>query len=257
MWLMALAVSLVAVVGVASAQIDAPIPTPTPTLNPVTAGADDAANTVASTAADAAQSIAGTAQSLWAQLTQTPQSDLLRIVLIVGGLVLLLAGWLVYEWIILIAGFLIGATTALALLPQDNTLIALLIFLVGGLIGAGLGALLYYVAVFLIGGYLGILVTEGIAAALGLGEVSLVAVLVGLVVGGIILVMLSFELLVVFSALVGAQMIALALNLGLGWMLLMALVGIVLQLATVRARGIEIRRRPMRRGIWVRREVIP
>ncbi len=245
-WIMATFISSLALAGVAQAQTVI-VGTPTP---------DNAAASVATAATDAAQTISGTAQALWVQLTQPPQSDLARILLIVGGVVLLIAGWMVYEWIILIAGFLIGAMTAMALVNSPDTLIALLVFLVGGLVGAAIAGLLYYVAVFLIGGYVGIVITEWLALALNLTPVSLIAILVGFIVGGLILLMLSTELLIVFSAIVGAQMIALALNLGIGWMLLMALIGIVLQLMIVRTRGVEFRRRPRYRTLWTRREVI-
>jgi hypothetical protein len=243
MWMIMALISGFVLAGVASAQDAAPTTIPTP---------DPAAAEVVETATDAAQAITDTAGSLWARLTQPPQSDLALIVMVIGGILLLVAGWLVYEWIILIAGFLIGATTAVALVAEPNALVAILIFMVGGVIGAAVGALLYYVAVFLIGGYVGIVVTQALAAALSLTPVTLIPVIIGFVLGGIILLMLSFELLVIFSAIVGAQMIALALNLGLGWMLVIALVGIVIQLVAARSRGVEIRRRPVRRTLWVR-----
>jgi hypothetical protein len=248
-WLIAVLVSSLALAGAVSAQdVITPLP-PTATPDPAAVGVVDAA-------ADAAEAFTSTAANLWEQLSQAPQSDLARVILIIGGVVLLLAGWLVYEWIILIAGFLIGAMTALTLLNQPDTVLALVIFLIGGIIGAALGALLYYVAVFLIGGYIGIVITQGIAVALNLLPVTLIAVLVGFIVGGIILILLSLELLIIFSAIVGAQMIALALNLGVAWMILLALVGMVAQLVVVRTRGIDLRRRPLRRVPWRRRPVL-
>ncbi len=246
-WLVALAISSLALVGVANAQELVATTTPTP---------DAAAIGIADAATNAAQTIGGTAQALWDQLSQTPQSDLARVLLIIGGVILLIAGWFVYEWIILIAGFLIGATVALSLFPQSDALLSLLVFLVGGLIGTALAGLVYYVAVFLIGGYIGIVITQGLAVALNLTPVSLAAILVGFVIGGVILILLSLELLIVFSAIVGAQMIALALNLSVAWMILLALVGIVLQLAAIRTRGVNIRRRPVRRTIWARRRAV-
>ena len=247
-WLIAALVSSFALVGMVSAQ---GIVIPTPTSNPATAAA-----AVANSAASAAQTVTSTAVNIWDQLVQPPQSDLARLVLIIGGVVLLIAGWLVYEWIIVIAGFLIGGMTALALVNSPDTLVALLVFLVGGVIGAAIGSLLYYVAVFLIGGYVGIVLVEGLALALNLTPVSPLAVIAGFIVGGVLLTFLSLELLIIFSAIVGAQMVTVALNLGIGWMLLIALVGIVIQLMAVRTRGGEFRRRPLRRTIWVRREVV-
>ena len=252
-WVIMLLISGAALFGVTGMQAQTVVVTsaPTPVATP-----DPAAATIVNAATDAAQSISGTAQGLWAQLAQTPQSDLARVLLILGGALLLLAGWVVYEWIILIAGFLIGATTALALFPQANTLIALVVFLIGGVIGIALGALLYYVAVFLIGAYLGIVIAQGIAVALNLMPISSIAVLVAGIVGGLLLVLLAQELLIVLSSAVGAQMIALALNLGIGWMLLLTLVGIIVQFGAARARGVDFRRRPLRRTVWVRRRAL-
>jgi len=175
-----------ALVGIVNAQgvVVTTVPTPNSATITSIATPDAAAATIAGAATDAAQSISGTAQGLWAQLAQVPQSDLARVLLILGGVVLLLAGWVVYEWIILIAGFLIGATTALSLFPQANTLVALLVFLIGGVIGIAIGGLLYYVAVFLIGAYLGIVIAEGVAVALNIPPLSSIGVLVAGIVGG-------------------------------------------------------------------------
>ncbi|MCC6805004.1 MAG: hypothetical protein IT319_19135 [Anaerolineae bacterium] len=248
-WIIAMLVSSLSLAGIAGAQDVVATPTPVPTPDPAAVGVID-------TATSAAEAFTNTALTIWEQLSQSPQTDAVRVLLIIGGVVLLVGGWLVYEWIILIAGFLIGAVTALTLVNPPDTLVALLIFLVGGVVGALLGALLYYVAVFLIGGYVGIVITQELAIALNLLPVTLIAVLIGFIVGGIILVLLSLELLIVFSAIVGAQMIALALNLGVEWMILLALVGMVLQLVAIRSRGITIRRRPVRGIPWRRRALI-
>lgn len=248
-WMIAVLVSSLSLAGIASAQDVIATPTPAPTPDPAAVGVID-------TATSAAEAFTNTALTIWEQLSQSPQTDAVRVLLIIGGVVLLVGGWLVYEWIILIAGFLIGAVTALTLVNPPDTLVALLIFLVGGVVGALLGALLYYVAVFLIGGYVGIVITQELAIALNLLPVTLIAVLIGFIVGGIILMLLSLELLIVFSAIVGGQMIALALNLGVEWMILLALVGMVLQLVAIRSRGITIRRRPVRGIPWRRRALI-
>ncbi|HVU13408.1 MAG TPA: hypothetical protein VHD90_19150 [Phototrophicaceae bacterium] len=251
-WIFATLISSLALVSVAQAQGQIVItPTPAPTLS-----TGQVASTVANAATGAANTVTGTARALWDQLSLPPQSELEVIVLIVGGVLLLLGGWLVYEWIILIAGFLIGAMTALALVNSPDTLVALVVFIIGGLIGMGLGVFLYYVAVFLIGGYVGIAIAEGLAATFNLTPVSAIAVIIAFVIGGVILLGLSLELLVIFSAIVGAEMIAVALGLGFGWMLLLALVGILLQFMVLRTRGLGFRRRPLRRRPWRRAVVV-
>src|SRR5262249_53165608 len=55
------------------------------------------------------------------RLTETPQSTLMRVIMIVVGLVLLVAGWRVYEFIIVIAGAMVGAAIATSLITTNDT----------------------------------------------------------------------------------------------------------------------------------------
>jgi hypothetical protein len=63
------------------------------------------------------------------------------------------------------------------------------------------------------------------------------------VIGGAVLIGLSFELLVVLSALVGAQMLTRGLGLDAIWTLIFAAVGIIVQIGLVRAYKYDFRRR--------------
>jgi len=65
------------------------------------------------------------------------------------------------------------------------------------------------------------------------------------------MLMFSFELLIVVSSMIGGQMIARGLGLGVEWVVIFALAGILLQATAIRARGYTIRRVPERRT-WVR-----
>lgn len=199
-----------------------------------------------------AQSTAATLEDFLNRLVQPPQSDISRVLLIGGGLILLLAGWRIYEVIILIAGFLIGASIATSLVVTDSTIIALIVLLVGGIVGAALSIFLYFIAVFLIGAYVGIALTGGLAAALSLTPVSALVLLVGGLIGGLVLVGLSFEFLVFVSAVVGAQMLTLGLGLDAVWTIILAIIGIVVQLALTRTLDYEVRRRPRRIHVFGR-----
>ncbi len=193
---------------------------------------------------ETAEVTAATLDSFLNRLVQTPQSDLARVVLIGGGLILLVAGWRIYEIIILVAGFLMGASLASTLVVSDSALINLAALLIGGLLGAALSAFLYYIAVFVIGVYIGMALTNGLALTLALTPVSALALLIGGVVGGIILVGLSFEFLIVIAALVGAQMLTLGLGLDAVWTLILAVIGVIVQLGLTRAMQYDFRRRP-------------
>lgn len=179
-------------------------------------------------------------------LVQTPQSDLGRLLLIIGGVVLLVAGWRLYEYIIVIAGFVVGAMIGLSLVVTDSTVLAVLVLLVGGLIGALLSIFLYYVAVFFIGAYVGIVLTGAAAAALSLAPVSPIALLIGGIIGGLVMLAVSVEFLVLLSVITGAQMLALGLGLGVAWVLIFAVIGLIAQLFLVRTFNYDLRRRPRR-----------
>ncbi len=212
---------------------------------PVT-GAEDIAQDLVDITEGAAEGTVATVDTLISNLIQPPRSDIARLLLIVGGVLLLVAGWRFYEYIILIAGMIIGATVALSLITTNSVIIAVLVMLVGAVIGAILSVFLYYVAVFLIGAYVGIILTGTVAAALSLTPVSPIALLIGAIIGGLIMLAVSIEFLILVSAIVGAQMLVLGLGLGAVWILIFAVFGIILQLVLTRAFRYEFRRRPRR-----------
>ena len=74
--------------------------------------------------------------------------------------------------------------------------------------------------------------------------------LIGAVVGGLLLIGLSFEFLVLLSSLVGAQMLALGLGLPLIWTLIFAIIGMIVQFMLMRRFNYSFRRRPRRVFVW-------
>jgi len=106
---------------------------------------------------------------------------------------------------------------------------------------------LYYLAVFVIGAYVGVLLTNSAAVAFSLTPVSGLALLIGAVIGGIVLLSLSFEFLVLLSSIVGAQMLSLGLGLDAVWTLIFAIAGIIIQFGLMRSFNYDFRRRPRRR----------
>jgi hypothetical protein len=253
--IVALALLLVAV---AMQTVHAQNATPiviTTTPEPPTVNLNQAAQGAVDVTESAAKATATTVSDFITRLVQRPQSEALRVLFIIGGLVLLLGGWRIYEFIILIAGFLIGASFASALVQDQGTTITIAAILVGGLIGAALSIFVYYLAVFLIGGYIGIVLTEGLASVLSLAPVSPIVLFIAAVLGGIVLVGLSFELLVLLAVVVGAQMISLGLGLGIEWTIVFVIIGVIVQLVAVRSVGYPIRRRPTWRRPWRRATV--
>jgi MFS family permease len=215
--------------------------------------AEEVADDIVDATTAAAEATATSAQNLLDRLLIVPTSPLARVLLVAGGLVLLLAGWRVYEYIILIAGFLIGAASAASLLVSDTVIINIIVLLIGGLIGVVLSALIYPIAVFIIGAYVGIALTAGLASAFGLAPASSIALLLGGLVGGLVLISLSFQFLILLSAVVGAQILTIGLGLPVVWVLLFAIVGIIVQLSLVRALDYDYRSRPRYIRLFARR----
>jgi hypothetical protein len=245
------------VIGLALAAISLCVPVliaqdATPTAIVPVGTPDNLAEELVDLTTETAQATAATLDEFLTRLVQTPKSDVARVLLIGGGLILLVAGWRIYEIIILIAGFVMGASIASALVVTDSVLINTAVLLLGGIIGAVLSAFLYYIAVFLIGAYIGMALTNGLAVMLGLIPVSAIALLLGGLVGGIVLVGLSFEFLIVLSALVGAQMLTLGLGLDAIWTLILAVIGVIVQLGLTRSLGYEFRRSPRRINLFRR-----
>jgi hypothetical protein len=207
---------------------------------------EELAGGLVNTTESVTEGISQRASTILDRVLVTPRSAIIRALLIVGGLLLLVAGWRIYDYIIVIAGIVIGATVALSLVTTTDTLVNIGAMVIGGLIGALVGVFLYYVAVFFVGAYFGIVLTGAIVDALSTTEPSSVVLLIGGILGGLILLGLSFEFLVLISALVGAQMLALGLGLSAIWTLVFAIIGVIVQLMMMRRFNYAFRRRPRR-----------
>lgn len=214
--------------------------------------AEAAAEQIIDITGDAAQAISEQFENALQALRDIPQSEYTPILLLVGGVILLLVGWRIYNFIIILSGALIGAAIAVSAVSPDGTGIQLAAMVIGLVLGGVLAAALYYVAVALIGGYIGAVLTSELALALGLTPISIWVIVIGAIIGAIILVGLSFELLVLYASIVGAQMITLALGLPPFATLALVALGVFLQIMLARRFGYDVRRRPSRRSMLTR-----
>ncbi len=164
--------------------------------------------------------------------------SVLRLAYIVGGLILLVAGWRVHRLALGIGGAIVGATFALSFVPPDSGLfIELIALLIGGVIGGALASFVFYLGVFLLGAYIGLLVTAQIwLVAFGV-QPGLIAQIIGALIGGFLLLALSFELVVLVTAAAGAVMLAQAFNLQLIVALVLLVIGVLIQAAIARRSG--------------------
>lgn len=186
------------------------------------------------------------------RLYNVSRNQYVQVLMVIVGAILLIAGWRIYNGIIILAGALVGGTIALAAVGNAGVVIEVAAFLVGAVIGGFLGYFVYYFAVFIIGAYIGIVFTTVVAQSLGLLPLNPIIFIVVALVGGLIMLGLSFELLVVLASLLGAQLIVLALNLtpALIWIVLLVILGVVLQIGLTHRAGYSIRRRPTRRMLF-------
>ncbi|MBC7814507.1 MAG: DUF4203 domain-containing protein, partial [Burkholderiales bacterium] len=133
----------------------------------------------------------------------------LRVIYIVAGVVLLLVGWRVYDLAVALVGFLVGAGIGVSLLGgNENQTIALAGLVGGGIIGAVLAVALQYVAVFLIGAYVGVLLTTNVFFALTERALDPVFMIIAGVVGGLVMLGMYFYIAVMVTSAVGAVVLA-------------------------------------------------
>jgi len=130
---------------------------------------------------------------------QTPAA----LLLVVSGLVSCFAGYRVFRVVLGIYGFIFGALMASSLMGTDQTLQMIGAAIVGGLIGAAVLVLAYFVGVALIGAGVGALVANAIWTSLG-REPGMIVVVVLASVGALGALALQRYVIVVSTAFGGA-----------------------------------------------------
>lgn len=126
------------------------------------------------------------------------------VIMLAGGLLACFAGYRVFRVVLAIYGFILGALLASSFMPADQTLWMILTWLGGGLAGAVILVLAYFVGVALLGAGLGAAAAHMISAALGV-EPTLVIVIVASVAGALAAMALQRYVIIVATAFGGAQ----------------------------------------------------
>ena len=125
------------------------------------------------------------------------------IVLVAGGLLSCFAGYRVFRLVLGIYGFILGALLASSLVGTEQTLWMVAAAIVGGLAGAAILILGYFVGVALIGAGVGALAANAIWAALG-REPGVIGVILLSVVGALGALALQRYVIIISTALGGA-----------------------------------------------------
>ena len=125
------------------------------------------------------------------------------IVLVAGGLLSCFAGYRIFRVVLGIYGFILGALLTSSFMGTDQTLGMIVAAIVGGLIGAAILILAYFVGVALIGAGVGALAANMIWAALG-REPGVWPVILLAIVGALGALALQRYVIVVSTAFGGA-----------------------------------------------------
>jgi hypothetical protein len=170
---------------------------------------------------------------------------LLRVVYVGVGLVLLVAGWSAYRLALSLSGFAVGASLGASLMSQYGTVPSLIVTVALGLLGGVLAYYVYLLAVAVVGGFIGLYLTERILTAFAVGVTGgplLAVYVVGALVGAGLSLALAVELTVILTSAVGAVMLAggtglLNMRFGILWTLILFVVGVTVQVGIARSRG--------------------
>ena len=130
---------------------------------------------------------------------QTPAA----IVLVVGGLLSCFAGYRMFRVILGIYGFILGALIASSFMGTDQTLWMIVAAVVGGIAGAAILILAYFVGVALIGAGVGALAANLLWASLG-REPGALAVIILAIAGALGALVLQRYVIVLSTAFGGA-----------------------------------------------------
>lgn len=120
-------------------------------------------------------------------------------------------GYRVFRIVLMILGFLIGAGLAVTFLHSDQTIVMILIAVVGGLIGAFIFSFLYFVGTFVAGLLFGAAVGIVLAQTVHLSPTATtIAIVIGAVLGGLLGFILAKYVIMLSTAFTGAAQIVYA-----------------------------------------------
>ena len=131
---------------------------------------------------------------------QTPAA----VIMLAGGLLACFAGYRIFRVVLAIYGFILGALLASSIMPAEQTLWMIVTWIGGGIVGAVILLLAYFVGVALIGAGIGAFLAHVGAAALGVEPYVWVVILLS-IAGALAALALQRYVIIVATAFGGAQ----------------------------------------------------
>ncbi len=137
---------------------------------------------------------------------------ILAAIVIIFGVLFCFFGYRLFKVILAIVGFIFGFVLTAGILYKftNLTLISGLVGIVGGLIFAVLAFYLYFIGIFILGAYLGIVVWSVISSVTGIVLPFWVAIVLAVLLGVLALVFQKF-MIIVTTAFIGAYLIVVTL----------------------------------------------
>ena len=133
-----------------------------------------------------------------------PYGILADLTLVVGGALACFAGYRLFRIVLAVYGFVLGAMFASSLMGATSTGAQVVAAILGGLIGAAILTLAYFVGIALVGAGLGALVAHVAWQSFGSGDPPAIAVILLAVAGAIGSMLLQRYVIVVATAFGGA-----------------------------------------------------
>lgn len=160
-----------------------------------------------------------------------PADGALKIIAMAGGLLLLVAGWKIYRFVVAFPGFLLAAGFGATFMDRlvENDWISLALVLVLGLVGAWLALKLHDIAIFIIGAVGGGYLAFSLWPTFVGDEATIFIIVAGVVIGGALMLLFGKLWMVLFSAAAGAVMFIWGLGSYTALVLPLFLVGILIQ----------------------------
>jgi hypothetical protein len=166
-----------------------------------------------------------------------------RVISGIVGVLMLLAGFIIYELLIYIMGFITGGLFGAvigSLLSSDGYgfLITMLGFLLGGALGAALALFLTYLGVFFSGVGIGIALFSGIWYLIFEDSPPNAVLIIGALLGGVGMILLFRFWIMALTAAFGALLFGFAIDAAPAWWFLFFLIGLGVQTGAAKLLGL-------------------